>query len=140
MGLTKIRTKTRKKSTTAASRMKLAPKPPKATSDPGAGASRLRERLMLTQAQFAPMLAVSIRSLATLEAGIAPTAATKRRLTELARLTQALSEVVDKKAIGTWLQTPNQAFQGLKPVEVIERGETDRIWEMIHALRSGVAS
>jgi hypothetical protein len=29
---------------------------------------------------------------------------------------------------------------GLKPIEVIERGEVDRIWQMIFFLRSGVAS
>jgi hypothetical protein len=32
---------------------------------------------------------------------------------------------------------PNEAFGGLKPLEVIERGEIDRIWQMIHLLRSG---
>jgi hypothetical protein len=31
-------------------------------------------------------------------------------------------------------------FDGLKPIEVIERGEVDRIWQMIVYLRSGVAS
>ena len=30
------------------------------------------------------------------------------------------------------------AFAGLKPVEVIERGESDRLWEMVYYLRSGV--
>jgi hypothetical protein len=39
--------------------------------------------------------------------------------------------------IGTWLDTPNPAFDGLKPVEVIERGEIDRIWRMVHEVGSG---
>ncbi len=95
---------------------------------------------MLTQAQFAPVLSVSIRSLATLEAGSSPTSAVARRLGELARLQQALAEVVDPKAIGSWMLRPNAAFDGFKPLEIIERGEVDRIWAMIHALRSGVAS
>jgi hypothetical protein len=34
--------------------------------------------------------------------------------------------------------TPNDAFDGLKPLEVIECGEVDRIWQMIIILRSGV--
>jgi len=42
--------------------------------------------------------------------------------------------------VGKWLETPNDAFGGLKPLEVIERGEIDRIWQMVHTLRSGVAS
>jgi hypothetical protein len=39
-----------------------------------------------------------------------------------------------------WLQTPNPAFGELKPLEVIERGEIDRLWSMIFYLESGVAS
>ena len=62
----------------------------------------------------------------------------EHRLTE--RLATALTEVIDKQALGKWLQTPNSAFQGAKPLEVIERGESDRLWEMIYFLRSGVPS
>jgi hypothetical protein len=40
--------------------------------------------------------------------------------------------------IGSWLKTPNEAFSGLKPIEVIERGEVDRIWRMIYELESGI--
>jgi hypothetical protein len=39
-----------------------------------------------------------------------------------------------------WLDTPNDAFGGLKPVEVTERGEADRLWRMIYFLGSGTAS
>ena len=44
------------------------------------------------------------------------------------------------ESIGTWLQIPNEAFDGLKPLEVIDRGEIDRLWSMIYDLRSGVPS
>jgi Antitoxin Xre/MbcA/ParS C-terminal toxin-binding domain len=67
-----------------------------------------------------------------------PTESVARRLLELKRLTSALSEVMKKESLGKWLQTPNEAFDGLKPIEVIERGEIDRIWAMIYFLRSGV--
>ena len=49
-----------------------------------------------------------------------------RRLTELERLTIALSEVIKKDSLGKWLQAPNPAFRGSKSLEVIERGESDR--------------
>ena len=39
-----------------------------------------------------------------------------------------------------WLDTPNDAFDGLKPLEIIERGEIDRLWNMIFYLESGRAS
>lgn len=54
-------------------------------------------------------------------------------------LFQALEEVVESSAIGMWLTAPNAAFDGLKPLVVIDRGEIDRIWQMIYQLRSGVA-
>jgi hypothetical protein len=44
------------------------------------------------------------------------------------------------KAIAAWLDTPNSAFAGLKPLEVIKRGEVDRLWQMLFYLESGVAS
>jgi len=85
------------------------------------------------------MLPVSVRSLATLERGGDPTEAVTRRLTELGRLVTALSEVMKKESIGRWLRTPNPAFAGSTPAEVVERGEADRLWAMIYFLRSGVA-
>ncbi len=43
-------------------------------------------------------------------------------------LITALSVTINKDEIGPWLQRPNSAFNCLKPLEVIERGEHDRIW------------
>jgi hypothetical protein len=83
---------------------------------------------------------VSVRTLATLEKGTPPTEPVARRLTELERLTKALGEVIRAESIGKWLVAPNPAFNGLKPLEVIDRGEGDRIWETIYFLRSGVSS
>jgi hypothetical protein len=100
----------------------------------------LRERLQVKQAVFARLLSVSLRSLATLESGTAPTEAVARRLTELQRLTDSLTEVIKEESLGKWLETPNDALDGLKPLEAIERGQSDRLWSMIYFLRSGVAS
>lgn len=100
----------------------------------------LRQRLGLNQTTFARLLPVSVRTLATLESGSPPTEVPARRLSELQRLTNALTEVLEEEALGKWLQTPNPAFEGLKPIEVIERGESDRLWSMIYFLRSGVPS
>jgi hypothetical protein len=48
--------------------------------------------------------------------------------------------VLAKPLQGHWLDTPNDGFGGLKPLEVIERGEIDRLWNMIYYLESGVPS
>ena len=57
-----------------------------------------------------------------------------------AALRLRLAEVVTAEAIPQWLGMPNPAFEGMKPLEVIERGEIDRLWEMLFYLESGVAS
>jgi hypothetical protein len=62
------------------------------------------------------------------------------RLREIERLQERLAEVVRGESIPQWLETPNQAFQGLKPLEIIEHGQIDRLWGMIFYLESGVAS
>ncbi len=58
-------------------------------------------------------------------------------MTEVQRITDALRELVAEDAVGPWLETPNKAFDGANPLELIERGETDRTWQVIFTLRSG---
>ena len=53
------------------------------------------------------------------------------------RLTEALGGLFKADTLGEWFDTPNPAFGGLKPMEVIERGESDRLWQMIFELRAG---
>jgi hypothetical protein len=40
-----------------------------------------------------------------------------------------LAELVASETIPAWLDTPNPAFEGLKLLEVIERGEIERLWK-----------
>jgi hypothetical protein len=117
-------------------------KPTPGGSYPGArGSARdLRSRLRLNRERFARLLPISTRSLASIELGGTASEAVKRRLTEIRRIVDALAEVIDEEALGEWLLEPNQAFGDLKPIEVIERGEVDRIWRMVYLMRSGAAS
>jgi hypothetical protein len=48
--------------------------------------------------------------------------------------------VVSAESIKGWMTRPNSAFEGLKPLEVVERGQIDRLWQMVFFLESGVAS
>lgn len=100
----------------------------------------LRSRLKLNRDVFARMLPVSTRSLATIESGGQPSEAVRRSIAELRRIVDALAEVITPETVGQWMTTPNDAFDGLKPLELIERGEVDRIWQMVFVLRSGVPS
>ncbi|MEA2733854.1 MAG: hypothetical protein QOE14_305 [Humisphaera sp.] len=69
--------------------------------------------------------------------GRAPRGLALQRLNELRRKRKRLAEVIDAKTIGPWFNMPNRAFGGLKPLEIIERGEIDRIWTMIYQFHAG---
>ena len=56
---------------------------------------------------------------------------------EMKRITAAMEKLVTSDAVGEWLTQPNPAFDGSTPQQVIERGETDRVWRMIYELQSG---
>jgi hypothetical protein len=55
----------------------------------------------------------------------------------MSRLFDALAEVVLAPQIGPWLDSLNPAFEGSTPLQVIEPGESDRLWRMIWELRTG---
>ena len=99
-----------------------------------------RKEAGLSLKLFARLTGFSERAIAGWEAGQPVSEAARRRLLETERFRERLAQVVKADAIPAWLETPNTAFDGLKPVEVIERGEIDRLWSMIFYLESGVAS
>lgn len=97
----------------------------------------LREELGLTRRLFARLTGYSERALADWEGGRELSEPSRQRMVEMQRLQAGLARVMQPDFIGRWLQSPNDAFGGLKPIEVVERGEIDRLWKMIHQLESG---
>jgi hypothetical protein len=91
----------------------------------------------VTQDTFTRLTGFSPRAVANWAQGRKPSSASGRRLTELGRLFAILEQLVAKEAIGPWLKEPNPAFDGSTPLQVIERGEGDRLWRMIHELECG---
>jgi hypothetical protein len=55
----------------------------------------------------------------------------RRRIKEMKRFRDALAEGMRREFIPHWLNTPCEALAGLKPVEVLERGETDGLWRVV---------
>jgi len=97
--------------------------------------------MQLPRKTFSRLIGFSERAVAEWESGNqALNELAERRLHELERLQQGLESVVKPEAIPTWFNTPNPAFDGLKPLEVVERGESDRLWQMIYFIESGVVS
>lgn len=102
-------------------------------------AAIVRRRLGLTRKAFSRLTGYSERAIANWEAGARPDEPGLRRIREVQRFQERLAEVVPAAEIPQWLESPNDAFEGLKPIELIERGEIDRLWNMIFYLESGVA-
>jgi transcriptional regulator with XRE-family HTH domain len=100
----------------------------------------LRKKLGLSRRQFSRLTGYSERAIVNWEKGRTPDEPALRRITEIERLQARLSQVIKPAFIAEWLSTPNEEFDGLKPLEVIERGEIDRLWDMIFYLESGIAS
>ena len=98
----------------------------------------LRERLAMTREAFGRLVNVSVRAIAAAERNQKDVAKLQRPYAEVARLYEALSDVVEPRTIGQWFVTPNDALGGLKPMEVVERGEIDRLWDMIYRLQTGM--
>src|SRR5205809_1193211 len=91
----------------------------------------------LAQDTFTRLAGFSPRAVAHWAQGRKPSESSQRRLIELNRVFTALQQLVAKDAIGPWLKQPNPAFDGSTPLQVLERGEMDRIWRMIYQLQSG---
>jgi transcriptional regulator with XRE-family HTH domain len=102
--------------------------------------STVRGQLGLSRKLFSRLAGFSERAIADWESGKPVSEPGIRRIKELDRFRDRLSEVVAADAIPGWLDTPNEVFDGLKPLEVIERGEIDRLWNMIFYMESGIPS
>jgi transcriptional regulator with XRE-family HTH domain len=97
----------------------------------------VRQQLGVTRSKFSRITGLSERTLASVESGNEIGEAGLRRLREIDRLRERLGRVMKPEFIPQWLESPNETFNGLKPIEVLERGEIDRIWSLLFQLESG---
>lgn len=102
---------------------------------------KLRSAWGLPRSKFARLVGHTERAIINWEKSVCtPQGLAGQRLTELERLRAGLAEVMKEDAIPEWLETPNPAFGDLKPTEVIERGQIDRVWKLVFDLQSGAFS
>jgi Protein of unknown function (DUF2384) len=95
------------------------------------------KRYAISYEALTRMTGFSLRAISNWSRGSKPSSSTAMRLTEIQRLFAAMENLVAPAAIGPWLKDPNPAFDGSTPIQVIERGESDRIWRMVYELESG---
>lgn len=101
------------------------------------GLHALRKQHALSQGLTARLLGVSVRTISGIESGTAASPLVRRTLTQLCRLFKALGESMEANYLGHWLEEPNEMLAGLKPVEAIERGQLDLVWQIADGLRTG---
>jgi DNA-binding transcriptional regulator YiaG len=98
---------------------------------------QIAEKFGLRQETLSRMTGFSLRAVAGWSNGKTPSTPVKRALVEMDRLLDSLSRLMKPKDVGRWLKEPNPALDGSTPVQVIERGQTDRIWRLLYFLESG---
>ena len=98
---------------------------------------KIADRFGVRQETLSRMTRFSARAIAEWAGGKEPSAPAKKVFAEMDRLLDALARLMQPKEVGHWLNEPNPAFDGSTPVQVIERGQIDRIWRMLYYAESG---
>ncbi|MBA3831614.1 MAG: DUF2384 domain-containing protein [Chthoniobacterales bacterium] len=97
----------------------------------------IADKFGLRQETVSRMTGFSLRAVAGWSNGKPPSTPVRRALVEMDRLLDSLARLMKPKDVGRWLKEPNSALDGSTPVQVIERGQTDRIWRLLYFLESG---
>jgi DNA-binding transcriptional regulator YiaG len=126
-----------RKSSQQKSESELAEKLVTAVAEQSADVSALCETYQLKREELGRLTGFSLRALAEWAAGKLPSQPARRRLQEVRRLLDALAQIVKPEGIPKWLHRRNAAFDHLTPLQVIELGEIDRLWAMVHDMGSG---
>jgi hypothetical protein len=96
-----------------------------------------RKTFSLPQPMVVRLTGFSPRSVAKWSQGELPSPKQAKALVEMDRLLDALTRIMPPAQVGSWLKSPNSAFDGSTPSQVVERGEMDRLWRMLYDLESG---
>lgn len=115
-------------------------KQPITISDSAPSVKMIRRLLGISQDELARITGYSTRSIAAWEIGKSLSDAAKQKLAEIDRLRGALAQLMPPAKLGEWLGAPTPAFEGQTPIQVLERGESDRLWRMIFQIDANVAT
>jgi hypothetical protein len=83
----------------------------------------------------AKALSVSRRSISGWLSGREPERINRVRINEFGRLVAELRSIIKPEKLKAWWNQPAENFGGSTPLQVLERGEIDRVWRMIWEIR-----
>jgi DNA-binding transcriptional regulator YiaG len=98
----------------------------------------VRSALGVTRELFARMTGFSVRAISGWEAGRPLSEPARARMMEMKRLAETLARGIRAEFIPNWLESPCDGLGGSKPVEILERGERDRLWRTVLLIGSGM--
>jgi DNA-binding transcriptional regulator YiaG len=101
----------------------------------GTGTRQLREHFGLTQTELAHAIDVSLRTVQNWEK--AGAASKPRQLRDLEELWIILKESMKSADIPEWLRSPNDAFSGQSPIDLLRDGKTRDIIVEFRRLQAG---
>ena len=96
-----------------------------------------RTEFKMAQPVVVRLTGFSPRSVAKWSDGVLPSPKQEKALVEMDRLLDGLARVMQPAQVGHWLKSPNPALDGSTPLQLVERGEIDRLWHMLYDLESG---
>src|SRR6185503_1694770 len=100
--------------------------------------AKLRAALGWSRNQLAYVMNASDRAIVNWEQGdpISPVYAAKLR--EMQSIYNELKQLMKPEEIGSWLLAELEEFEGRAPADLINKGETGRLWASLFYLRSGM--
>ena len=102
----------------------------------GAALKKWRRQIGITRPVYARLSHCSERTLATFEARKNLSLAKERKLNETHRLLLALCEVMAPLHVKDWLNQPNEWLHSNTPMQIIEKGQIDLLWDLIYHTRN----
>ena len=99
---------------------------------------KLRSRLELTPAELARAVASSEQTVNDWESTAKANPDAAADVEELAHFCDEFRHYfVNPNELPGWMRAANPAFGGLTPLQVVARGEIERLWRMLHMLSGG---
>jgi DNA-binding transcriptional regulator YiaG len=99
---------------------------------------KLRNALGWSRNLLAHVMNASDRAIFNWEAGDPTSPVFAAKLREIQSVYNELKGLMKPEEIGPWLLTEMEEFEGRAPADLINKGETGRLWASLFYLRSGM--